>query len=464
MRQTKHVFPAFTFYDRTGIQNYLEKQAAKGWMLEKMGGFSWKFRRMEPKKIHFAVTYFPKASAFDPVPGEQREIFREFCAHSGWKMAASSAQLEVYYNEQENPVPIETDPVIELENIHKAARKTWLPTYWMLLPVALVQWMNVAIQWSYDPLEMLSNHIYLFNILCGAVLLLMCGTELFGYYIWYRKAKRTAVEDGEFVRTKGRRTFQIVLLVIECAALILLCASFADLRMNILLVGSLLLVIVICAVSVGATKLMKQMKLSAQVNSVVTVILMVLLAVGGVSFGIVGLVSGIDRWLPEDENVKTYEWQGKTRKLYQDDIPLKIQDMLEVDADIYSYAWSNEEESLLLGVYEAYQRPRYDLLDQPDLEYTIVEVKADFLYDFCLTEMLDTGDEPDMYNETGKTYFDEYRQADASPWGAEAAYELYYGTNFRNEYVLCYGNKIIHLEPDWEMTEEQKVIVGEIFG
>ena len=38
------------FFDRTGIVNWLEKRALKGWQLEKIGGFCWKFRRIPAQK------------------------------------------------------------------------------------------------------------------------------------------------------------------------------------------------------------------------------------------------------------------------------------------------------------------------------------------------------------------------------------------------------------------------------
>ena len=56
MKNTKRILAQFTFYDRTGIQKLLEKQAQKGWLLEKMTSFVWKVRRIEPQKIHYAVT------------------------------------------------------------------------------------------------------------------------------------------------------------------------------------------------------------------------------------------------------------------------------------------------------------------------------------------------------------------------------------------------------------------------
>ena len=107
MRTTKSVIPTYEFHDRSGIQKYLEEQGRKGWMLESLGKYIWKFRREEPKNRHFAVVYFPDADQFDPAPGEEEEIFQEFCAHGGWKLAASNAQIQIFWSERENPTPIE---------------------------------------------------------------------------------------------------------------------------------------------------------------------------------------------------------------------------------------------------------------------------------------------------------------------------------------------------------------------
>ena len=37
MKNVKRRFPSFAFYDRAGIEADLEKQAEKGWLLEKIG-------------------------------------------------------------------------------------------------------------------------------------------------------------------------------------------------------------------------------------------------------------------------------------------------------------------------------------------------------------------------------------------------------------------------------------------
>ena len=138
MKNTKRRMELFFSYDRTGIQAHLQKMAASGWMLEKMSNFSWLYRRMEPKDLTFAVTYFPKASEFDPELTEGQRVYQDFTARSGWQFVCSSAQMQVFCTEQESPVPIETDPMVELEMIHGAAKKSHLMSHWILFGVGLL--------------------------------------------------------------------------------------------------------------------------------------------------------------------------------------------------------------------------------------------------------------------------------------------------------------------------------------
>ena len=138
MKDTKRKTMPFTFYDRTGIERKLETQAAKGWLLEKCSAAGWIYRRIEPSKIHFSVVYFPAADIFDPHPSDKQQRFQEFCEHTGWELIASNAQMQIFCNRRENPIPIETDPVIEVENIHKSVKKTMFPAYFSNLILAVM--------------------------------------------------------------------------------------------------------------------------------------------------------------------------------------------------------------------------------------------------------------------------------------------------------------------------------------
>ena len=83
MKQTKRRIEVRSFYDRTGIERHLEKMAAKGWMIERVDGFGWRYRRIEPQQLRFAVTYFPKASEFDPGPTEEQQVYHDMAEKTG---------------------------------------------------------------------------------------------------------------------------------------------------------------------------------------------------------------------------------------------------------------------------------------------------------------------------------------------------------------------------------------------
>lgn len=463
MRGTKRIMPIFSFYDRTGIQKYLEKQAENGWMLEKMGSFSWKLRRIEPKKLHFAVTYFPKASGFDPGPSEEQQTFQEFCAHSGWKLAASSGQLQIFYTDAANPIPIETDPEMELDNIHKTMKKSYLPSYLLLIFSGLMQMVSQVITWNADPLRYLSQNGYFFNSLFSLILLLICAAEIIEYFTWHAKAKRAAAE-GEFLPTRGTKRLQTAMLTLDITALVLMLFAQGDPETSLVALASLALVCVVIAITLAASYLMKRLNFSAKTNRTVTIVLGIVITVAAVGFGVAGIVSAMNnRWNEADADLPTYEYQGRVHTLYRDELSLKVQDLTDADPEIYSYV-SYTNESWLLRVEEGRQRPRYDMLDQPAIWYTIVEVKTGFLYDFCLNSFLNA--ERDSWSEDiyGNVTYDEYRQVDAAPWGAKAVYREFNGTEPMDQYLLCYDGYIVEFQPDWEITTEQMAVLGNLFG
>lgn len=136
MKDTKKILCHFSFYDQVRIQEKLEEMAEKGWMVHQPGNFTWTFKRMEPKKLRFSVTYFPNGSEFDPGPTESELTKLDFCAQDGWTLAVRWGVMQIFYNENENAVPIETEPVAQVENAKKSMRKNVLFSHLMI--VALI--------------------------------------------------------------------------------------------------------------------------------------------------------------------------------------------------------------------------------------------------------------------------------------------------------------------------------------
>lgn len=136
--KVRHRMEGFSFYDYDNIAIHLEKMAQKGWMLEKICNGFWKYRKIQPQKLKFAVTYFWEASDENMQHTENQEIFLESCEQAGWKLCAEWMQMQIFYSEQENPIPIETDEAAKLDNIHLCMSQQYLKINLFLLLIMSV--------------------------------------------------------------------------------------------------------------------------------------------------------------------------------------------------------------------------------------------------------------------------------------------------------------------------------------
>ena len=73
MKDRKRRVELYSFYDHTGMERHLERMAGKGWFLEKIENNFWHYRRLQPQKLRYFVTYFPKAGELDPEPSEEQK-------------------------------------------------------------------------------------------------------------------------------------------------------------------------------------------------------------------------------------------------------------------------------------------------------------------------------------------------------------------------------------------------------
>ena len=128
-KETKCGFGGVSMYDQQGIEKKLADMARKGWLIEEMqNSFFWNYHRIEPKELHFAAVYAAMTFDVDADSAAAQKEKDELCARDGWVAAASwggNGFLRVYYNEQPDPMPIETDPVVQTESIYSAMKKRW---------------------------------------------------------------------------------------------------------------------------------------------------------------------------------------------------------------------------------------------------------------------------------------------------------------------------------------------------
>lgn len=196
MKHTKREWmPLYSFLDRKRVTDHLADMAARGWMLDRLGTWSWHYRRTEPKQLRFAVTFFAGAGRFSPAPAAGLDTFQDYCAQAGWHRAASSDQVQVFYSEDPAAVPIDTDPAAELENIRRSIGKPMIRNYLALLLLCLLEVAFQCYQIWTDPVDTLASPTALLAATAYLPLLVLTLASLLLYRRWQWRAE-AAVEAG----------------------------------------------------------------------------------------------------------------------------------------------------------------------------------------------------------------------------------------------------------------------------
>lgn len=451
MKDTIYRFAFFSPYQREAMAEYLERMAARGWLLDKTGNSVWRFRRIEPKRLKAEVVFFPDASGFDPGPTPELMTMEDYCARDGWTLLAQWGQAQVFTNEREDPTPIETDPVIQVRTVHRAMKRSILPAWLVLLGVTVLQLAMKLTFLRRDLIGTLSDPTDLWMFPFWLLLMAAQLWELGYYFRWLHRARRAA-EDGVFLSTGKTRWASWLMLA--AALLLLLRVSIGSRYMSrymaLWTVSYLGIILLVSRIRDG----MKAKGAPRGLNRAVTVGASVVLTVG--FLGGVAMMTIRYGWARE-EAPERYTYQGFTFSVWHDPLPLTVADLTGPVEAKYSTR-AEAQESFLLAETR-YQQDR--LLSEPrltpapgELDYTVVEVKASFLYGLCRQEFLE---HPPLDEE--------YRPVDPTPWGAAEAYQQYWGQEPMGGYLLCYPGRLVKIRfLNIELTEERMGIVGEKLG
>lgn len=450
MREKMRRPEAFGVLSYTQIAAHLTQMAAKGWLLEKAANLLWVYRRIEPKKVTFSVIYDPRASSFDPGPTEEQREFQDLCAHTGWVFAASLGQMQIFYNEREDPVPIDTDPVLQVDTIHKAAKKGYLPTWLFLLAASLMDAGLVAGQFVTDPIRCLVRSSWLVSVCSVAIMILLSAGELVSYFLWRRRAGAAAV-SGEMIPSPDARPRQFFCLLLMLGLLgwyvQYLLVSNGSFWAAVYIAMVLCVLGVIIAVN-GIKTILQEKKASRSVNRAVTMVLTVVLTTAVCA----GTPAAVLRFgfSPEQTVGDSYFTSS------EDGLPLSMSDLPGMEDQPGSVSRWTDASPLL-------RRQEIDIPGSPGMRYTVLDVRFSPLYSLCRCWLLSAREDE---TENGQVVFiDHYETSDASPWGAKEAYQLRWSTSgLIPYYLLIYGRTIVEISFDFEPTAEQMAAVGEKLG
>ncbi len=465
MAKTKKQLKFFSFYDFPRIEKHLSDMAAEGWMVKGAEGSLWKYEQIEPKRLHFAVTYFPKAHALDPEPSEELKMLWDFCEHTGWKLAVQAAQIQIFYNEAENPRPIETDPTTQLENIHRAAKKSILTNMWAGLFLGLLNLGLFFAQLFTHPVDTLANPLRLWSCVIWALYLISTLSEPTAYFRWYRKARVIAEEEDRLELPRDSRLRNNILFTLIVVALFWLLLYMSTSIIIQALIFTVAYGILLFVIVRSIMRFLKRRKVSAKVNVSVTMVISMLLAFALIGPLTLSLIGATERgWLTDRDAAGTYTYDGRVWEYYEDELPLTVADLTGKQEPGYS-THLIEDSTIFLTRTEGLQRPRFDAENYKELthlEYTIFDVNMPFLFDAVKNAVIN-----EYQDEVREDYvlIDHYEPIDAAPWGADEAYQHHWSDGVLDTYLLIWDGRIVEIKFYGEPpTPAQMAMVGQKLG
>ena len=454
---TKYRMESFALYDYQGVERHLEKMEARGWRLERTGTF-WKYQRVEPRQVHYAATYVPEASDFNPVPTRGQEELRELCAAAGWEKVGDWFQMQIFRSEQSDPYPLETEDAVRLAVLRRAGRKNFVPSGILLMALALLMMVMQISTLLGDPVTILSQTSRMLPILLWLLVFLSVAGNLLDYALWLRRSERSVAQGGPCVPGGGyRRLSQVTrgLFAVLTVGYAVAFVTEGETRMLPFILAYLAGFALLALLVRGTKQGLMRRGVGKRTNMALTLsadVLGAVVLVGGFTFLIFWGVTQ-QGWF-RSEPADVYKTENFTFELYRDALPLTVEDLTGRTGEHYSYE-RTEHSSPLLGYLEGRQWHAPDGSDALELEYEVVTVKASFLYDWCLSTYLR------QYTEDTEIWIREYRPEDPAPWGAQAAYRLWRDGEAYNRWLLCWEDRIVELDADWALTEQQQEIAAE---
>lgn len=417
------------------------------------------FKRIEPQKLKFSVVYFKNASEYDPKLTESQLRFQEYCEYTGWEFAASRGETLVYYSENEEAIPLETDAVVEVKSVHSVMWRRWLVPYLFL---ALSQGLSLFSQlknFAYDPITSLQIDTITL-IIIQFLSVFFCLTEALEYLVWYIRATRLAKTEGRFISTKNFSNVKVVLAILIILATHFISAVITRDFSNVLAIGGgILLSCIIVAFYCGTTFILKKLNVPRTLNRVITLTVSAVVIFACINNG----TRIIAEKLPVNNSSLQFEEQIITEEEFSSTVPLEISDFITDELDVKTSV-IQERKSASVAELRAQQIAVDELSDEEYLlTYTVFDIKIPFVRDLCVDKWLDNHNVFENYLHVPLSRTS-HRELSAKVWSADEAYVVCVDGKAINRYLLCYGNKIVEFIPSWKLTAEQVKVVAETFG
>lgn len=461
MRNVKYRLQRNLMFDYKAVEGQLSRMAARGWRLEKVDSYFWKYRRAEPARVTYAVTYLEDASWYTPrLSGEQQDL-DDLCAAAGWTRVADWYQMQIFCSEAEDPVPLETDEAVRLEAIDRSIQKGSVPYQILLLIVSIVLMAVTPALLARDPLATLSDAGLLLLPVCCLFLLLSPVTYLLCYRSWHRRSLRSVAQGGPCVSavfarrlnraiTRGLGIFFALFLLLP-----FLTSANTGPAAYTALYSICIFLISFC---INRTReVLRDRGTSTTANVILTLlvdVVLVALLILPLSYGRYFL-----GWF--SNSGQTYSYDGRDWDVAPIDIPLSLEDLTGIPGGHINRRRSGASSFLMTHI--TYEERTYADALGGYLRYTVTASPFPRLHQLAMENYLSSAGDTGYRTRFGPILLDRHWETvQASPWQAEAAYQLYEdnGTPLQT-FFLRYEDRMVKLELGGELTDTQKTAAAQ---
>lgn len=424
MRDVKYRWNPYSPFDFQGVEAHLSAMAARGWRLEKTGSTLWKYRRRAPAQVRCAVTCPPEGETSD------RLFFQDLCASAGWEKAADWAQMQIYTSERERPTPLETDPGLFLERVHRSMKAGYLRDH--LGQMAFAAFWVLRAGWG-RPRSFFLSQLSIGMFLTALLLLLLHGSCAAGYWLWHRRSLRSVEEGGDLVSVPGwfralSRVYNVwIFLLLPPVLLELACGTPRGMRTGAqALLGTLAAV----GLVLGANWYLKGRTMSREGQTVLALVCVFVLALPFIEW------DSCSGPAPQTPGPDEYLWEGRIWDREPREIPLTVEDLT-------GRAWPHVRRDAVLQERSFFgSRTVYSEVagqengETASLYYGCCDVSNTWVYGLLLEDLLDVGEGFSCQPE------------DPAPWNANAAYQRYWDGEPTGDWLICWPGRMVELR--WE--------------
>ena len=425
--KTKYRLESIAFYDTEALSVHLGEMAALGWELESVGLLLWKYRKIQPEKRTYGITFFSDASEVKDSPTQTQGDFIAEQTKKDWQYVTQWNQMQIFQTTAEHPAPLSANENQRLDAVKKSMATTFLLPHILLLFGFLLQIAYNAKQIYLHPATYITDRIMLDVLL---VQILTAGYGVIScliYWRWYKKSLAAVTAGGNCLSVKkGQRIFaKIPYLPL---GFLFLWSFLPDLQPFVGAASSgIALTMVALGILFAGKTLLGNGKASSAALSCMAVVLVI-------------SVVFINRHL----TIARDPLIGKPLVLAENP-PLTMEQLKEGEADTDTYVTFTEESTIFAAVQSYTQ---WDGAKNPIMDYTILDLSYEALVDPCVDTCLYRRDDwgtPHPYASQKSLTLD----------SADAAWQLYEDGQTWQTYLLQKDNRLVSLSFFKYVTPEE---------